>query len=264
MAGTPQSAGQLARVEPIQIAILAVAAFATSMLSAIVGMAGGIVLLSVMLLFLEPLVAIPLHGVVQLASNSSRTWVQRKHVRWPIIGAYCLLLVPMSFVGLRIAETLSPPVARLLIGVFVLIATWVPSLLLMGSHPERSDPRRRFVILGGVVGMINMTVGATGPLIAPFFLNLGLKRQGIIGTKAASQALGHLVKIAVFAIAGFAFSEYALVLLLLSAMVVAGTWAGSQVLESVNELWFKRLFKTVLTLVALRLVILEGLNLLRT
>ena len=56
--------------------------------------------------------------------------------------------------------------------------------------------------------------------------------------------------------------EYALTLLLLSAMVVAGTWAGSQILESVNELWFKRLFKTVLTIVALRLVILEGLNLL--
>jgi len=45
-------------------------------------------------------------------------------------------------------------------------------------------------------------------------------------------------------------------------MVIAGTWAGSQVLESVNELWFKRLFKTVLTLVALRLVLIEGLELL--
>ena len=146
---------------------------------------------------------------------------------------------------------------------FVLIATWVPSVLLMGSHPERSAPRRRFVILGGVVGLINMTVGATGPLIAPFFLNLGLKRQGIIGTKAASQALGHLVKIAVFADRGFRLLGLrADAAAPLSAMVVAGTWAGSQVLESVNELWFKRLFKTVLTLVALRLVILEGLNLL--
>jgi len=262
MAGAPGSTGRLDRVEPLEIAILAVAAFATSMLSAIVGMAGGIVLLSVMLLFLEPLAAIPLHGVVQLVSNSSRTWVQRDHVEWRIIGAYCLLLVPMSFAGLRIAESLSPPVARLLIGAFVLIATWVPSVLLMGTHPERSNPRIRFVILGGVVGLINMTVGATGPLIAPFFLNLGLKRQGIIGTKAASQALGHLVKIAVFATAGFVFSEYALILLLLCAMVVAGTWTGSQILESVNELWFKRLFKTVLTLVALRLVILEGMKLL--
>jgi len=249
-------------VDPVEIAILAAAAFATSVLSAIVGMAGGIILLSVMLLFLEPLVAIPLHGVVQLVSNSTRTWVQRAHVEWPIIAAYSVLLIPMSFVGLHIAESLSPPVARLLIGVFVLVATWSPSLLLMGAHPERIAPRRRFVALGGVVGTVNMTVGATGPLIAPFFLNLGLQRQGIIGTKAAAQSLGHFVKIAVFGIAGFVYAEYALTLLILSAMVIAGTWTGSQVLESVNELWFKRLFKTALTVVALRLVILEGLALL--
>ena len=60
-------------MNPQEISILAGAALATSMLSAIVGMAGGIILLSVMLLFLDPLVAIPLHGVIQLISNGSRT-----------------------------------------------------------------------------------------------------------------------------------------------------------------------------------------------
>ena len=58
------------------------AAFATSILSAVVGMAGGITLLAVMLLFLEPLAAIPLHGVIQLVSNSSRAWP-----RWYIARA---------------------------------------------------------------------------------------------------------------------------------------------------------------------------------
>ena len=249
-------------MDPQQIWILAGAALATSMLSAIVGMAGGIILLSVMLLFLDPLVAIPLHGVIQFVSNGSRTVIQRKHVRWSIIGSYCVLLLPMSIVGLHIARALSPPVARLLIGVFVLAATWVPGLLLLGTHPERSEPRRRFVLLGGVVGTINMTVGATGPLIAPFFLNLGLSRQSLVGTKAASQALGHLVKIAVFGFAGFAYPEYALLLALLCALVIAGTWIGSHLLEYVSELWFTRLFKTALTLIALRLVIGEGLALL--
>jgi uncharacterized membrane protein YfcA len=249
-------------LDPQQIAILAGAALATSMLSAIVGMAGGIILLSVMLLFLEPLVAIPLHGVIQLVSNGSRTLIQRAHVRWRIIGFYCVLLLPMSVVGLHIARSFSPSSARLLIGVFVLVATWAPALLLLGAHPERSEPRRRFLLLGGVVGAVNMTVGATGPLIAPFFLNLGLSRQGIIGTKAASQTLGHLVKIAVFGFAGFAYPEYALVLALLCVMVIAGTWLGSRLLEYVNELWFTRLFKTALTLVALRLIIREGLAIL--
>jgi uncharacterized membrane protein YfcA len=246
-------------LELLDLAILCSVGLLTSMLSAVVGMAGGITLLSVMLLFFEPLVAIPIHGVVQLVSNSSRTYVQRKHVDWTILWRYSVMLVPMGFVGIEIAQALPPNVTRALIGVFVLIATWRRGWLLIGTHPERADVHRRFFILGGVVGLINMTIGAAGPLIAPFFLKIGLSRQAMIGTKAACQAVGHLVKIAIFGIAGFVFAEYAIPLALLSVSVIAGTWIGSQVLESVNERWFTRLYKGVLTLVALRLVVWEGL-----
>jgi len=249
-------------VDPLQLSILAGAAFATSILSAIIGMAGGIVLLSIMLLFFDPLIAIPLHGVVQLVSNSTRAVVQRSHVQWKIIRSYFLLLLPMSFVGLEIAQALSPPVARFLIGAFVLFATWFPAALLLGAHPERIDPSRRFLVLGGVVGTVNMTVGATGPLIAPFFLNLGLTRQSIVGTKAAAQMLGHTAKFIVFGVAGFAYPAYALPLALLCGIVVLGTWVGSKLLDHVSETLFIRLYKTTLTLVAARLVIGEGWKLL--
>jgi len=241
-----------------ELAILCVAAFATSALSAVVGMAGGITLLAVMLLFVEPLVAIPLHGVVQLLSNGSRTWIQRRHVRGSILWRYGLLLLPMGFVGLAIARLLAPELARALIGVFVLVATWRPRWMWLGSRPERSNPGRRFLLLGGVVGVLNMTIGATGPLIAPFFLNLGLTRQALVGTKAACQTLGHLAKIAVFGVAGFAFMPYAAPLALLGVSVIAGTWAGSRLLDRVSETVFVRLYQTVLTLIALRLVLWEG------
>ena len=246
-------------MEILDLAILCATGLLTAALSAVIGMAGGITLLSVMLLFFEPLVAIPIHGVVQLVSNSSRTYVQRKHVDWTILWRYSVMLVPMGFVGIEIAQALPPNVTRALIGAFVLIATWRRGWLLIGTHPERADVHRRFFILGGVVGLINMTIGAAGPLIAPFFLKIGLSRQAMIGTKAACQAVGHLVKIAIFGIAGFVFAEYAIPLALLSVSVIAGTWIGSQVLESVNERWFTRLYKGVLTLVALHLVVWEGL-----
>ncbi|MBW2578959.1 MAG: sulfite exporter TauE/SafE family protein [Deltaproteobacteria bacterium] len=246
-------------MELLDLAILCSVGLLTSMLSAVIGMAGGITLLSVMLLFFEPLVAIPIHGVVQLVSNSSRTYVQRKHVDWTILWRYSVMLVPMGFVGIEVAQALPPNVTRALIGVFVLIATWRRGWLLIGTHPERADIHRRFFFLGAVVGLINMTIGAAGPLIAPFFLKIGLSRQAMIGTKAACQAVGHLVKIAIFGVAGFVFAEYAIPLALLSVSVIAGTWIGSQVLESVNERWFTRLYKGVLTLVALRLVVWEGL-----
>ena len=48
-------------------------------------------------------------------------------------------------------------------------------------------------------------------------------------------------------------------LLLLAAAVVAGTWIGSQILGRVSETAFTRLYKGVLTIVALRLVLGDGL-----
>jgi uncharacterized membrane protein YfcA len=248
-------------LEPFELSVLCATALATSILSAIVGMAGGITLLSVVLLFMYPLVAIPRHGVIQLVSNGSRTVIQRRHVARGILWRYGMLLFPMGFVGLAIAQALSPSHLRLWIGCFVLLATWAPGWVLLGAHPERIDPNRRFFALGGVVGVLNVTLGATGPLIAPFFLNIGLRRQGVIGTKAACQTLGHLAKIAIFGLAGFAFRDYWIPLALLSLLVIAGTAIGSRWLEYVDERWFTRLYKTVLTVIAMRLVF-EGLSVL--
>ena len=247
----------------MELAVLCVAAFLASILSAVVGMAGGIVLLTVMLLYFEPLIAIPLHGVIQLVSNGSRSFIQRAHVRWDLVWRYAILLLPMAYVGLSVARALSPELARTLIGVFVLLATWRPGWLTLGTHPEQTRPRRRFVVLGGVIGFLQMNIGATGPLIAPFFLNLGLTRQALVGSKAAVQTLGHVTKILLFGAFGFAFSEYGLLLVSMCALVVLGTWIGSQLLDRVNERVFTWLFKSVLTLIALRLVLWDGWALVR-
>ena len=221
-------------------------------------MAGGIVLLSVMVLFFEPIAAIALHGVIQLVSNSSRAVIQRRHVEWSYTWRFGLLLLPMGLLGVQLAFALPPQASRMLIGVFVLLATWRPAWLLLGIHPDAIRPERRFVALGGVVGFLGVIVGATGPLAAPFFLNLGLSRQGIVGTKAATQTLGHISKTLVFSAAGFAFREHLPVLMGMWAAVVAGTWLGSRLLEHVNERSFNWLYRGTLTLVALRLVIWDG------
>lgn len=236
-------------------ALLVGATLLSAALSAVVGMAGGITLLSVMLLFDDPLVVIPLHGVVQLVANGSRTFVQRRHIRWEILLRYGVLALPMGFAGLAVARRVPPDGLKAAIGAFVLIATWRPDLLLLGRHPERIDTGRRFLLLGGVTGVLNVLIGATGPLISPFFLNLGLDRFALIGTKAACQAWGHLAKIIVFVSGGFVFAPHAMLLAGMVPAAVAGTWAGSRILERIDEKWFTRLYKGVLTVVAGRLVV---------
>jgi uncharacterized membrane protein YfcA len=238
-----------------QAGILVLVAVATSGLSAVVGMAGGITLLAIMLLYMDPLVAIPLHAVVQLVSNGSRSLIHRRHIQWSLIWPYFLPLLPLGWWSLSLAEALDPAVARSLIGVFVLLATWRPTWLLLGAHPDRAWPRLRFLFLGTIVGILNVTFGATGPLIAPFFLNLGLTRFELIGSKAAAQMGGHVAKIVVFGLVGFAYASWLGLLSCLCLAVVGGTWLGTRVLGRVNEVWFVRIYRFVLTMVALRLAI---------
>jgi uncharacterized membrane protein YfcA len=235
---------------------LAALAFVTSALTAVLGLGGGIVLFGVMLVWLEPLVAVPLHAAIQIVANGSRTLIQRQHVAWPLVARYAVLLVPAGVVGLALARVLPTAALEVAIGVFVLVATWSPRWILLGFDPARLGPNGRFWLMGGLIGFLNPAVGATGPLQGPFFIGLGFPRQGVVGTFAACQTLGHAVKIALFGAAGFAFVPHLLPLAALGAIVVAGTWVGSLLLDRVNERAFGWLYRGVLTAVAVRLVLL--------
>ena len=213
------------------LALLCATAFLTAILSAIVGLAGGMTLLSVMLIFYSPLEAIPLHGAIQLASNFSRTLIQREHARYDLLWRYGLPLLPMGVLGLLVASRLPERALEAAIGGFVLIATWRPAWLALGPRIGAGEGLR-FTALGVVAGFLNVTIGATGPLVAPFFLNLGLSRQAVIGTQAGVQALGHVAKIALYAGFGFAFREHAELLLGASVCAIAGSWVGSRLISS--------------------------------
>jgi uncharacterized membrane protein YfcA len=242
-------------VTGLDLAWLGAAAFGTSALTAVAGLGGGVILLSIMLVYLPPLAAIPLHGAVQLVSNGSRTWIQREHVRWGILARMAPGLLPAGVIGLLVTSSIPEDAARVAIGLFVLLSVWAPGALFLGIKPEATHPTRRFLWLGAVVGFLNTTVGATGPMQGPFFRGLGLSRHGIVGTFAATQSLGHLVKIALFGAAGFAFREHAAAFAVLSGGVVAGTWLGSRLLDRIDERGFEALYKGALTLLALQLVL---------
>lgn len=240
-------------MEAPALAAVGAAAFATAVLSGVLGMAGGVALLGVLLLYLPPLVAIPLHGAIQLVSNGSRLAAQRRHARLDWIGWYALPLVPAAWAGLAVAKALPERVLEGAIGAVVLLATWLPRRT--GAGEARAQrPRLRFVALGGCSGFLSMVVGASGVLIDPFFLGLGLSRQALVGTKAACQALGHAVKVGLFFASGFAFAAWAPLLALGAACAAAGSWVGTRLLDRLSEASFLWLYRTVLTGLALRLV----------
>jgi uncharacterized membrane protein YfcA len=225
------------------------------------GLAGGMLLLSVLLVHLDPAVAIPVHGVIQLVSNGSRAWFQRAHVRWDAVWRFAWPLLPAGAAGLVLLRSVPPDAGRLGIGVFVLVATWLPGWLRVGARG--GDARQALPWGGALVGFASTSVGATGPLLAPFILALELGTQSTVGTLAACQIFQHLSKIALFGMAGFEFGRFALPLVGLCLASIAGSAIGARLLDRVPERAFRTAVRILLSALALQLVVQGVAQLLR-
>lgn len=233
----------------LQTLTVIAAAFFTAALSAVLGMGGGILLLAVMGIYFPPAVLIPLHGAVQLASNFARAVINWRAIAWRILGPMAAGCVLGAAVGSQLVLAIPEAIYQGILGVFILLMTWLP--------PFRAAPRvpGKFFWLGGISTALSMVVGATGALTAPFFLNEGLDKKGIIATRAGGMALTHLLKVGVFGLIGFQFARY---WLLFAGMVVAvtlGTLAGNALLGRIPERTFVVLFRVVITLLALRMLL---------
>ena len=69
-------------LELIQLITLIISAFITSAISAVLGMGGGIILLGIMAIIIpEGYMVIALHGMIQLFSNTTRTYIFRSHIK---------------------------------------------------------------------------------------------------------------------------------------------------------------------------------------
>ena len=83
---------------PTSLAV-AVAAYFTATLSGIAGIGGGTILIGIFYAVgLAPAVAVPLHAVVQLISNGSRTVAYFRHVQWRAALWFMLGALPAPFV----------------------------------------------------------------------------------------------------------------------------------------------------------------------
>lgn len=229
---------------------LFMAGIITSAISAIIGMGGGVLLLSALTLFIPYQVLIPLHGIAQLVSNSSRTFFLRKHVKKDIFLPF-VLGAPIGFgIAFFAVKSISNPNYYLLIlAIFILYTVFKPKKL-----PAIKLRTQGWFALGIASGLQGALIGATGPLLAPFFIRDDLEKEEIIATKALQQLSIHLFKIPFFLSLSFNYLAYTNEIVILSLAAILGTLIGVNVLKKVDHEIFVKMFKFVLILAAFRLI----------
>src|SRR5436305_10335448 len=96
--------------------LLALSTLVTSFISGILGMAGGMILMGILLALLPLPAAMMLHGITQLASNGWRALLWRSQVNWRMLRGYIIgaLVALAAFEMVRIV--VGKPIALILLG----------------------------------------------------------------------------------------------------------------------------------------------------
>ena len=227
---------------------LIVMAFFSSMLTAVVGIGGGMLLLAVMPVVLPPLAVVPLHGVVQLLSNASRSLFGSREVVWRILPAFMVGVVLGGFFGTRLVQAIPARYLPIPLGLFILLLTWLPNL------KEQLQLPGKFFGLGLAQGSLTLLLGATGPLNMPVLLRQGYSGGQVITTHALMMTIVHLMKVIAFGLLGFVFSAHLILLGGMSCAVIGGSWIGTKLRHRFPEQLLKRILKVLVTLFALRMI----------
>lgn len=239
----------------VDIALLSAAAFCTAAMTAVVGAGGGTALIAIMLQLLAPAAAIPIHGAVQLAANTSRVWLFRRHMSWPIIVRFAALMPLGVWLGLALFQGLPPAVIEVLIGCFVLV-----SLVVRQLRPFKGKdlPLWAFVPIGLATGVLNVIVGVIAPILGVLVLRRDLSKESVVGTLGFFGFVGNLLKIAGFAAIGFSFTDYGPVIAGMIPAAVVGTAVGRAVLSNLDERYFLLVFRIVMVALAGKLIVVDG------
>jgi len=225
-------------------------------------MGGGIILLGIMAIMIpEGYTVVALNGIIQLVSNFTRSYVFQQYIKKDIIRQYfpgavlglslsaLIIFLLITLFQVESAKEIQIDFLKPLIGLFII---W----FLFGRRPKPKDDQPNFFGVGLVSGITTVFIGATGPLIAPFFLKGKLAKETIIANKAVCQAISHSGKIPLF-IYFFQFDYFAemKILIPLITAVFIGTNFGKKILAFIPERVFQFLFRAALTIIAVKLII---------
>ncbi|CAA0087784.1 Uncharacterised protein [Halioglobus japonicus] len=224
--------------------------FFTSCLTGIMGMGGGVLLIAVMPGLIPASVILPLHAATQLASNSSRAAFGWRDIDPGIIPAFVVGAVIGAWLGSEVYQLLDMHWLPALIGVLILLFTWAPLPAVRGGG------QLSLLFLGFYQTGLGMLAGATGPVGAAVLLRRNTARDWLVVNTAVYMTLNHAMRVAAFVAIGFSFASW---WPLLSGMIVAsiiGSWVGTRLRRFVPQVNFQRLFRWMVTLLALRMIAL--------
>jgi uncharacterized membrane protein YfcA len=174
---------------PAVLAIIGVTIVCSSFISGVFGMAGGMVLLGVLLNYFDVATGMILFSIIQLFANGWRVVQWRHYVLWPIFGWYFVgAVISFTFMWM-IAFVPDKATVYLALGLMPFLVEVLPA-----SMRPNIEWRGVPLFTGMVTTVIQILAGVGGLFLDIFFQKSTLDRKTTNATKAVAQTFSHIVR----------------------------------------------------------------------
>jgi uncharacterized membrane protein YfcA len=227
---------------PFSLALIGFTIISTSFLSGLFGMAGGMILLGVLLVYFDVATGMVIFSVIQFVANGWRAALWWRFVLWRIFFVY-LLGAALSFAIMRyVAIVPSKAAVYLSLGL-------LPFLIELLPARARPNIEWRGVpfITGFLTTIIQLLSGVGGLFLDIFFQKSMLDRKTTIATKAVTQTFSHVVRAVYFG--SFTGLVDAVPLWVFAPAIIlsmAGTSLAALILERMTDVGFRQWTRRVI------------------
>jgi uncharacterized membrane protein YfcA len=240
------------------LALIAATVLVSSFLSGVFGMAGGMILLGVLLVYYDVSTAMVLFSIIQFAANGWRAVLWYRYVLWPIFFHY-VLGAAAAFAVLRlVAYVPDKATVYFLLGIMPFLVELLPRRL----HPS-IEWRGMPAFAGAVTTVVQFMSGVGGVFLDIFFQKSTLDRKTTVATKAVTQTFSHVLRAVYFGSFGNLGNVLTWWTLGAVVLAIAATSVTPYVIERMTDHGFRRWTRLVIYAISSVYLVRAGALLLR-
>ena len=242
----------LAEVDWGIITILFILSIAAFILSTISGGGGSLVLVPVLNFTLGVTNTAPVLNLGSFLGRPSRLILFWNHIQWKVCIYYAPAAVTGAWLGSWLFSSVKLEWLQIVVGIFLISTVWQYRF----GEKRKSFTMKLwyFIPLGLLASVLGTIIGALGPVLNPFYLNLGLDKEDLIATKTANSFIMGLTQIGSYTFFGLLHGELWVYGIALGIGATIGNIIGKKFLSKMKSNLFRKFLIALMVISGILLI----------
>ncbi|MFD2034716.1 sulfite exporter TauE/SafE family protein [Belliella marina] len=222
----------------MQLILVIIGAFVIFILSTLTGGGASLLLMPLVAIVVGVKAVAPVMAISIGMSSTSKVALFWKHIDWTLFAWLFPSTIVGSILGASLFASMSSDYLQILIGLLLV------STIFQFKQKKKSSFKIKawhFAPMGLVVAFLSGLIGGVGPLMNSAYLNYGISKESLLGTRSANAILLHATKIISYAYYGYVTGEVMKFGIIIGVTSMVAVYFGKLILAKISDNFFRQI-----------------------